>query len=148
MALGSVPAAGQRQVCEARDTKTKEALPGVTLTWNSSFRCKDVPKQGSCRIRVRVSNDGESGEAIGIRDLELSHTTPRPRGGGPEATARTGGLPLVVALGETASFTVTGKYELVETDEGWKANLHLRAIGKGLHSMGRFRLGINVSLRR
>ncbi|MGH3450385.1 MAG: hypothetical protein ACRDQW_06565, partial [Haloechinothrix sp.] len=72
-----------------------------------------------------------------------SHTTPRPGGGGgPEATAIADGLPVTVAAGESAPFDVRGTYELVSTDEGDKATLHLRAFGTGP-----FSIGINVHLR-
>ena len=57
---------------------------------------------------------------------------------------RAAGLPVTVAPGETESFTVSGTYELVQTDEGDKANLHLVATGS---AGGRFTLGINVHLR-
>jgi len=148
MALGAVPAVGDTQVCEVRDRDTKGVLPGVTLTWDSSFRCADAPKQGTYEIRVTVSNGGRSVEEVRIGDVKLIHTTPRPAGEGPQATAEDTGLPVVVGPGETAGFGVAGGYELVKTDEGWKANLHLQAIGRGLNTGERFRLGINVKLRR
>ena len=146
VALGPQPAAGQ-ELCSVVDTSRKEVLPGVVLTWDSSFRCGDAPDEGTYRIRVRVSNDAGSSEAVKIRNLVLTHTSPRPRGQGPEATAEAEGLPITVRPGQTKSFTVSGSYELVTTDEGDKANLHLRALGKGKESNDRFRLGINVHLR-
>ncbi|MBI2237967.1 MAG: hypothetical protein HYU54_05505 [Actinobacteria bacterium] len=148
VALGGMPATAEAtRVCGVRDTKTKEVLPGAILTWDGSFRCQDAPKEGTYEITVTVSNHGGSTEAVRIPDLKLSHTTPRPGGEGPDATAEADGLPVSVDPAETAIFTVTGKYELVETDEGWKANLHLRAVGTGVDGGVPFRLGINVMLR-
>jgi hypothetical protein len=146
MVLGAHPVAGQ-EICSVDDKSTKEVLPGVILTWDSSFRCEDAPNKGSYRITVRVSNRAGSSEAVRIDDLILSHTTPRPRGQAPEATAEPQGLPITVQPGETESFTVSGTYELVETDEGKKANLHLVALGEGVDSGEEFELGINVHLR-
>jgi hypothetical protein len=84
---------------------------------------------------------------VTITDLELTHTTPRPRGRGPAATGEAQGLPITVAPGETKSFTVTGTYELVQTDEGKKANLHFTAFGNGVESGESFELGINTHFR-
>jgi hypothetical protein len=146
MALGIQPAAGQEN-CSVDDTSTQEVLPGVILTWDSSFRCEDAPDEGTYQITVQVANDAGSSEAVRIDDLILSHTTPRPRGQAPDATAEPEGLPITVDPGETESFTVSGSYELVETDEGKKANLHLLALGEGVDSGEEFELGINVHLR-
>jgi hypothetical protein len=146
IALGVQQAAAQ-EVCPVDDTSTQEVLPGVILTWESSFRCDDAPDEGTYEITVQVSNDAGSSEAVRIDDLILSHTTPRPRGQTPRATAEPQGLPITVEPGETESFTVSGTYELVETDEGEKANLHLLALGEGTDSGQEFELGINVHLR-
>jgi hypothetical protein len=96
---------------------------------------------------VRVTNAATSDEAVRIDGLRLSHTTPRPRGQAPSADATASGLPLVLAPGESDSFQVSGSYQLVQTDEGAKTNLHLRASGRGLESGLPFQLGINVHLR-
>jgi hypothetical protein len=150
LALGMVfgaQSAGGQELCAVDDTSTQEVLPGVTLTWDSSFRCEDAPDEGAYEITVQVSNDAASSEAVRIEDLILSHTTPRPRGQAPEATAEPEGLPIIVAPGETDSFSVSGTYTLVQTDEGKKANLHLLALGEGTDSGLEFQLGINVHLR-
>jgi plasmid stability protein len=144
--LGAHPAAAQ-EVCPVDDRSTKEVLPGVILTWDSSFRCENAPDEGTYRIRVRVSNHARSSEAVRIDDLILRRTTPRPRGQAPEATAEPQGLPITVKPGQTKSFAVSGAYELVKTDEGKKANLHLLALGEGKRSGKGFKLGINVHLR-
>lgn len=136
--------ADQRETCVVVDQSTKEVRPGVRLTWDSSFRCLDAPADGAYDITVEVTNASSSERAATVEDLWLRHTTPRPRGQGPEASAEPGGLPLTLGPGETAQFTVTGSYELVPTDEGDKANLHLTAEGS---ADGRFELGINVHLR-
>jgi hypothetical protein len=133
--------------CELVDQSTEEVLPGVTLTWDSSFLCANAPDSGTYEIEVTVANAAGSAEAVEISELRLSHTTPRPGGQGPEATAEAQGLPVVVGPGESASFSVSGSYELVSTDEGDKANLHLLALGRGVESGDAFELGINVHLR-
>ena len=133
--------------CEVSDRSTEEVLPGVVLTWDSSFLCANAPDSGTYEIEVTVSNAAGSAEAVEIRELRLSHTTPRPGGRGPEATATAQGLPIVVGPGESENFRVSGTYELVSTDEGDKANLHLRALGRGVESGEPFELGINVMLR-
>lgn len=146
LALGLQPASGQ-ETCSVHDISTEEALPGVILTWDSSFRCQDAPDEGTYQITVRVSNDGKSSHAVTIQDLSLRHTTPRPRGQAPKATAEPQGLPVTVEPGETDSFALNGTYELVRTDEGDKANLHVLAPGEGPDCGGGFELGINVHLR-
>jgi hypothetical protein len=144
---GAVPARGAVQVCEVRDRSREEVLPGVVLVWDSAFRCTDAPREGTYEVWVTVSNRDASVETVRIRSVRLVHTTPRPGGEGPEATAEGSGLPIVVGPGETAGFRVSGEYQLVKTEEGWKANLHLQAFGRGTDSGERFRLGINVMLR-
>lgn len=146
MTLGVHPAAAQ-ETCGVDDTSTEAVLPGVILTWDSSFRCTDAPDEGTYQITVAIANAAESAEAVTIADLVLSHTTPRPRGQAPAATAEPQGLPITVEPGTTDSFTVSGTYELVETDEGKKGNVHLLALGQGADSGEGFELGINVHLR-
>lgn len=136
-----------RQQCELVDTSTEEAIPGVTLTWTSSFRCANAPDAGTYQIEVTVENSASSDEAVTINDLILRGATPRPRGRGPDATATASGLPLTIDAGESGSFSVSGTYELVRTDEGKKANVHLSALGEGASSGLEFELGINVLLR-
>lgn len=137
----------QDQVCVPVDQSTETVIPGVTLTWDSSFRCDNAPDTGTYAISVTITNDDGSAEAVQIDDVQLSHTTPRPRGRAPSATAVASGLPLVIAPGQSGTFSVSGSYQLVETDEGKKANLHLRAVGQGVASAEPFALGINVQLR-
>jgi hypothetical protein len=135
------------QVCSLTDSSTKEVIPGVILTWDSSFHCLNAPESDEYMITVRVSNAASSLEAVTIETIQLKHTTPRPRGRGPAATAEADGLPFTVGPGENDGFFVRGTYELVETDEGMKANLHLRAHGVGVESGELFKLGINVHIR-
>lgn len=146
-ATAFVGGAAAQTSCVLTGTSTDEVLPGVTLTWDSSFLCADAPPSGTYAITVNVSNAAGGAEAVTIERLELSHTTPRPRGIGPEATATATGLPLTVLPGESGSFQVSGEYALVSTDEGAKANLHLRALGVGAMSGDPFELGINVQIR-
>ena len=104
-------------------------------------------RQNRSTITVTVANSAESAEAVSIDDLVLAHTTPRPRGQAPDASGEATGLPLALAPGQTASFTASGTYELVQTDEGKKANLHFRASGHGASSGEPFELGINAHFR-
>lgn len=134
-------------VCEPIGQSTKTVIPGVTLTWDSSFHGENAPDQGQYKITVRVANASSSTEAVWINAITLRGTTPRPRGQAPYATAVATGLPLTIAPGETRTFDVSGDYKLVMTDEGKKANLHLAAHGHGVTSGTPFRLGINVHLR-
>lgn len=136
-----------QEVCAPVGQSAKEAVSGVHLTWDSAFQCADVPPEGEYQITVTVVNQSESAEAVVIEAVRLSHTTPRPRKQSPDATAEAEGLPVVVAPGDQAAFTVRGAYTLVKTDEGGKANLHLRALGHSQESVEPFVLGINVHLR-
>jgi hypothetical protein len=149
MAASTMTALGQpTQTCQATGTSTEEAPPGVTLTWDSAFLCRAVASGGSYDIAVEVENGAASGEAVTITSVALSHTTPRPGGQGPDATAATTtGLPLTLGVGESGVVSVQGEYELVGIDEGAKANLHLVASGTGVESGTRFTLGINLQLR-
>lgn len=147
LTAGAGPGFADAADCRVQDREAKEVLPGVTLRWDSAFRCTDAPGSGTYAITVSVSNDAASDEAVELGGLRLSHATPRPRGQGPDASARASGVPLAIEPGGSASFRVSGDYELVSTDEGDKANLHLRAAGEGAQSGEPFRLGVNVHLR-
>jgi hypothetical protein len=138
--------AAPTQRCQQVDVSTDRVVRGVTLSWDSAFLCANAADSGSWRIVVDVTNRAASTQGVRIRDVVLSHTTPRPRGQGPAATAEPKGLPLRLAPGESGRFRVTGTYRLVSTDEGKKANLHLRALGTGDNG-DPFRLGLNVHLR-
>lgn len=139
--------AQDQQVCTQVDSSTEEVIDGVFLTWDSSFLCANAPDSGSYTFTVDVLNHADSAEAVTIDSLSLSHTTPRPGGQAPAAAASASGLPLTLAPGESGSFDVSGTYELVETDEGKKANLHLTASGAGVDSGASFDLGINAHFR-
>jgi hypothetical protein len=143
----AIPVSAAEVECNLTDQSTQAVLPGVVLTWDSSFHCRNAPVRGEYSITIVVSNAATSTEAVTIDSLILSHTTPRPRGRAPEATAEARGLPITVEPGESESFDVTGTYELVVTDEGKKANLHLLAYGVGDESGEPFQLGINVHIR-
>lgn len=135
------------QTCTPTGQQTEMVVPGVILTWDSAFHCADAPDAGSYAITVTITNAPHSDEAVRIDEVRLSSTTPRPRGRGPVATAVAGGVPLVIAPGEQGTFSVHGSSTLVGTDEGAKANLHLRATGQGMQSAEPLVLGINVQLR-
>jgi hypothetical protein len=140
-------ASSQAQTCPPVDQSAEEILPRVVLTWDSSFRCAGAPDQGAYEITVVLSSSAASAAAIRLERLELTHTTPRPRGEAPAATAQAAGLPATLAPGASVSLTINGQYDLVSTDDGEKANLHLLAHGQGLAGGEPFSLGINVHLR-
>ncbi|MGH8875256.1 MAG: hypothetical protein ACRDVM_08410, partial [Acidimicrobiia bacterium] len=134
-----VPAALAQETCTVFDSETEEVVPGITLNWDSSFLCENAPENGTYTFTVTVT--AVSGSAD-IGDLVLNHTTPQPGGSGPDATITSvDGLPGTTDV----TFTVTGTYELVETDEGRKANLHFHATGTADGQP--FNLGINAHLR-
>ncbi|MGH2449820.1 MAG: hypothetical protein ACRDGE_00825 [Candidatus Limnocylindria bacterium] len=148
VALGlATPVFAQTQVCTLVDRSSKEVIPGVFLRWDSSFLCADAPDRGTYEFTVQVLNRARSAEAVRINRLRLIKTTPCPRGNCPAATGEASGLPIRVAPGQRRSFTVSGTYKLVKTDEGKKANLHFTAFGKGVRSGKSFKLGINAHFR-
>lgn len=144
-AFGSATAVAQ-ETCIATEQTTEEVLPGITITWDSAFHCGDAPDEGSYEFAVTISNDADSADAIIIDALTLTHTTPRPRGQAPDASADASDLPVVIVPGESQSFTVSGTYTLVVTGASKKANLHFRASGYG-PSVEPFYLGLNAMLR-
>jgi hypothetical protein len=135
------------QTCVAVDQSTKEVLPGVILTWDSSFLCANAPDQDTYKFTANVSSAGGSAESVTIEQIVLTHKTPRPRGRTPGGSKTGDTLPVTVAPGSSQSFSVTGVYELVQTDEGKKANHHYQAAGVGDASGKTFMLGINVHFR-
>lgn len=146
----SLEAQSHTETCVVDDTSNDEVLPGVTLAWDSSFRCEGVPADTEVHqyeFTVSVTNDPSSGESVTIDAIDVVNTTPKPRGNSPVGDVDGTTLPITVGPGETASFDVTGSYSLVETDEGLKANLHLSAEGSGDASGEPFNLGINAHLR-
>jgi hypothetical protein len=141
-----LPVQAQDQVCQSTEQSTETVLPGVTLVWDSAFLCADAAPSGQYQITVSVSHTG-SGEAVEIQSAPLMLTSPRPFGQQPPATGTATGLPFTLAPGGSQTFDVSGQYELVQTDEGLKINLHFRAAGQALSSGEPFQLGINVALR-
>lgn len=129
------------------DESAEEVLDRVWVAWDSSFLCANAADVGSYEFTVRVRNATRSTQAVRVEELVLTHTSPRPRGTAPRATATAAGLPLVVEPGASGSFTVNGTYELVSTDEGKKANLHLQVRGRGVGSGELFALGVNAQFR-
>lgn len=151
IALNRVVAQTPTEICETMtldDQSTEEVLPGVVLTWGSSFRCVNAPDEGSYEFTVTASRTGESVAIMVIEALELTHTTPRPLGQAPPATiVEVVGLPTTIDPNSSQSFTVSGDYELAVTDEGNKANLHFCASGLDQSSGVPFHLGINAHFR-
>jgi hypothetical protein len=137
-----------QQACVREAQSREEVLPGLILSWDSSFRCENAPDAGSFEFTIIFSNDERSAQAAQIDTLMLTHTTPRPRFQAPKVTVEElENLPLLIQPGSKDSLIVRGKYELVSTDEGNKANLHFQAKGIGFTTKEPFRLGINAHLR-
>jgi hypothetical protein len=137
LALGGVRAgmAQDETVCVAEEQSQIVIAETLTLTWDSAFACADVPETGTYSIEVTVSlsSGGENEESaettVVVESLALFMVTPQPGGISPDATAEASGLPLTLIPGESGSFGVMGSYELVQTDEGSKVNLHILASG-------------------
>lgn len=147
----AVPALGQSEspTCVAGEPTTELVTDGVTMTFDSDLTCSDAADAGTYSITVAVANDAASTAGVHIEEIALSHATPRTGGSSPEAgDPSASGLPLTLAAGEAGSFEVTGDYSLVQTDEGGKVNLHLRASGlTDDDEAAPFVLGINVHIR-
>ncbi len=142
----AAPDSARVETCRPTGRATAHVAPGVVITWDSSFACVGVPAQGLYEARLSLLNGVESSEPVRVDRIVLSHTTPRPGGRGPEASLEQTGLPADLTAGAGREIIITGRYELVRTDEGDKANLHLAAVGET--AAGRpFRLGVNVHFR-
>jgi len=129
---------------QAAETNQETIAPNVTLSWTSAFRCENAPDTGSYEFTVAVTNTANSALTV-IEALTLTHTTPRPNGQGPIAEGAATGLPINVAPGESQTFTVSGDYALVNTEEGQKANLHFCMSGAADGKS--FYLGLNALFR-
>jgi hypothetical protein len=130
-AIAVVPASAQSATptCEAIGASTGEVADGVILSYDSSFACTDAAASGTWSISVLVANTAESTTGIELTELTLSHTSPRPGGAGPDASLDSDTLPLALAVDADGTFDAEGAYELVTTDDGDKATLHLRVAG-------------------
>jgi hypothetical protein len=147
---GMNPVAAQEEEnrCISVEQTTEEVVPGVFLTYDSEVLCASMEPTGVYAVTVHVKNEDTSVERpVTIDRLFLSHTTPRPRMTAPEATVDVDGLPIELMPGSMKSFAVSGEYTLVQTGQGMKANLHLRAAGYANMDWEPFILGINVMLR-
>jgi|FLYL01.1.fsa_nt_gi hypothetical protein len=143
----ALPATAQ-EVCTADpgsvETETLDES-GVTVSWHGSHWCLGAPGSGTYQATLEIGFEGAA--TLQVDGVSLRHTTPRPGGSGPEATVE---VVDVSQDGDTVTVTVTGSYELVDTDEGPKANIHLTATGAATGTNGEddpFRLGFNVHLR-
>ncbi|MFW6074597.1 MAG: hypothetical protein ACOC9Y_03320 [Chloroflexota bacterium] len=112
--------------CEPQEAGAVEVAPGIRLAWAGSYHCGNAPESGTYNLTVDVANSADSDGSLSIDGLELIRMTPRPINQGPNATATANDLPATVEAGDSTTFTISGDYELVETDEGWKANLIFR----------------------
>jgi predicted RecA/RadA family phage recombinase len=150
LVLGAVVAASsfaQQASCTLTDQSTEGVAPGATLTWDSSFHCRNAPPAGTYQIDVTVSNHASSDDTVTVQAPRFEKATPRPRGQDPAGNSATAApAAITLAPGQSGTFEVEGIYRMVETDEGFKVNHHLRA--PGVTDDGeRFKLGINVALR-
>lgn len=128
-------------------SEEEEVLEDVFLTWESSIFCAEVDDAGEYQFTIVVSYDAGD-ESVTINDVVLAAKTPRPRRQVPAGTLdMVNGLPLTLSPGDAGSFSVSGTYGLVETDEGKKANFHFRALGAGGESGDPFALGFNGHFR-
>lgn len=131
--------------CEPGEMNSEQVSSGVTLTWVGAYYCLDAHDAGSYNLTVEFTNEADSTESVTIDNLTLFNTSPRPFNQGPEANGSSGDLPITVAPGETGNFNVHGDYELIETDEGKKANLNFR-VGGSVDDEP-LALGLNVLIR-
>ncbi|MGH2451702.1 MAG: hypothetical protein ACRDGE_10625 [Candidatus Limnocylindria bacterium] len=150
LVLGAVVAASslaQQASCTLTDQSTEEVAPGATLTWDSSFHCRNADTSGTYEIEVNVSNSAGSVDTVTVQAPRFEKATPRVRGQDPAGNSATATpASITLAPGQSGSFEVSGTYQMVETDEGFKVNHHLRAPGE-TDDGERFKLGINVALR-
>ncbi|HKX75046.1 MAG TPA: hypothetical protein VJR05_06625 [Acidimicrobiia bacterium] len=140
--LLAIPGTAQPVTCPVVDTSVEEVVEGVTLEWTSSFLCSDVPtdpSSGEFHIEGSVANLSEA--TVNLSGLGLAFTTPP----GSSGSVTSDDFAATIGPGSTHTFTATGTYQMVETDEGLKVNLHLR--GAGDVDGEPFALGINVHVR-
>jgi hypothetical protein len=139
--------AQELEPCVADEQETELVAPGLTLTYDSSIACEGLADAGQYTVTVNVTNDSLSQESATLEAVTLMHTTPRPGGLAPAGDATASGLPLTIAPGSSASFEVSGVFELARPGMAPKTNLHLRVQGTGDTSGEYFLLGVNVKLR-
>jgi hypothetical protein len=124
----------------------ENVLPDVVIIWDSSFHCIEADEQGTYGFTATLSYEGPVDTSILLDEIRLTHTTPRPMGEAPEATANVEGLPLLLTADGT-EVTVTGEYELATPGAARLANLHFCAEGQVQESGTPFALGLNAHLR-
>lgn len=130
---------------------TEVVLPGVTLSWDSAFHCREAGPAGAYGFTVTMRNEGAGAAgaddgAVVITDLTMTHKTPRPDGESPSASVNVAGLPLTLPPGGHGNLQVSGDYELVQAGAVQLANLHFCASGAS-ESGETFALGLNAHLR-
>ncbi|SDU76722.1 hypothetical protein SAMN04488563_5294 [Jiangella alkaliphila] len=144
--IGPVPD-GSSQQCISADRSTPTIGSDTTLTYDGALLCPDAGTTGEYALAVSITNDAASSATVTVDDIHLTHTTPRPRGRAPDATADLDEAPITIAPGDTVDLEITGTYHLVNTDEGEKANLHLHLTGTLTATDESFTLATNVHLR-
>jgi hypothetical protein len=108
------------------DTSHEQVSTGITLTWDSSFHCIDAPSPGTFALTVSLAYSGDAASAVQINGVRLTHTTPKPFGQSPPATATAAiSLPLVLTVGVASELVIGGSYELAPTGNSGRINLHL-----------------------
>lgn len=136
VSFNTVPAQAEAVVCSSVEQSELMVSEGLTVTWDSAFECENVSDSGDYQISVGVSlaGDGETAdEYIIIESLVLSEgltvsveveeeeETP--------PTVNVNGLPLILQIGESGNFDVSGMYELIENEELSELNLLFLANG-------------------
>lgn len=133
--------------CDPTDHTSVTVARGTTVMYDSAFHCRGAARTGAYEVAVTVVNAVDSSGTVRIDGIELGHATPRPRAQAPNASAAASNVPVTVRPGADARLVVTGDYALVDTDEGAKANLHLRLSAHTVNSGASAVLGVNVHLR-
>jgi hypothetical protein len=123
---------------------SQEVLPGVSLIWGSSFFSPYAVRTGSYSLTVAVLNREDSEEAVEITRLRLIAVTPRSPVMEPRTNGESYGLPITIKPGDSHSFEIDGRYELVPSREGGRADLHFLASGQGVKSGERFQMEVKV----
>lgn len=121
--LAFAPGAAAQSECEPVFDFTFEAAPGATLTWDALLLCNDAEPAGEFTFQVSVANSEESSATVTLSDLEALFFFPE------DAAGATGDFPLIIAPGESASFSVTGTFSLTGDEQLSLANLAFQAIG-------------------
>jgi hypothetical protein len=62
--------------CSLTETSTEEVLPGIVVSWSSSYHCAEADTFDTFELTVTVTNDVTSTEAVALSEIQLIRTTP------------------------------------------------------------------------